>query len=81
MTFFQVHRANIRSSVTNTALFFTSFLLSFRHRIKTVNLKFKFTFSAIRLRRYRGDEKNLHPESIVKRLLPGAGQFLPYSSN
>jgi len=55
--------------------------LTFRHRIKTLNLKFKFTFTAVRLRPRQGDEKNLHPESIVKRLLPGAGQFLPYSSN
>lgn len=81
MTFFSSSPRQYSFFCQKYSTFFTSFLLSFRHRIKTVNLKFKFTFSAIRLRRYRGDEKNLHPESIVKRLLPGAGQFLPYSSN
>lgn len=81
MTFFSSSPRQYSFICHKCSTFFHIFFLTFRHRIKTLNLKFKFTFTAVRLRPRQGDEKNLHPESIVKRLLPGAGQFLPYSSN
>ena len=57
MTFFSSSPRQYSFFCHKYSTFFHIFLLSFRHRIKTVNLKFKFTFSAVRLRRYRGDEK------------------------